>query len=199
MSKKIKTLQEFLSYSPAVVRGKSSISSLLFYLKNLLFHLLVSVKWGDMDSFKHVNNTMYFRYQEASRGVLFHETLKKVQDPGFDIDAWKAGTGIGPILAHTFCSFKFPVSYPDNLLVGSVIHPQDISHDRMKVTHTIWSLKHQRMAAEGDATVVCYDFQKGQVANLPEAFKKSIADLHQGNSFHQFESFESINDFQSEF
>jgi acyl-CoA thioester hydrolase len=152
-----------------------------------------------MDAFQHVNNTMYFRYQEVSRGILFHNVLKNIQDPHFDVDAWKAGTGIGPILAHTFCSFKFPVSYPDNLLIGSVIHPQDRSLDRMKVTHTIWSLKHKRMAAEGDATVVCYDFKKCKVANLPEAFNKATIKLHEGDSLHQLESFESITDFQSEF
>lgn len=152
-----------------------------------------------MDSFKHVNNTMYFRYQEASRGILFHEILKKVQDPSFDANAWRTGTGIGPILANTFCSFKFPVSYPDNLLIGSVIHPHDRSHDRMKVTHTIWSLRHQRMAAEGDATVVCFDFKSGQVTKIPEALNKAIAELHEGDSLHQLESLGNISDFQSEY
>lgn len=152
-----------------------------------------------MDSFKHVNNTMYFRYQEVSRGLLFQNILKRINDPQFDKTKWNNGTGIGPILANTFCSFKFPVSYPDNLLIGSVIHPHDRFPDRLKVTHTIWSLRHKKMAAEGDGTIVCYDFSKNEVTNIPESLNVAIVDHHQENSLDLLPSVENCVDFQSEF
>jgi acyl-CoA thioester hydrolase len=152
-----------------------------------------------MDSFKHVNNTMYFRYQEVSRWKFFKEVLKKIHDPSFDCVAWNEGTGIGPILADSFCSFKFPVSYPDTLLIGSVIHPQDVSHDRFKISHPIWSLKHQRMAAEGSGTIVCYDFTKAEVTNLPRPLRLALEEYQQENSLDLLDSFERINDHQNEF
>jgi acyl-CoA thioester hydrolase len=199
-NKRIKTLHEFLRSSPTVARGNiQNIDSFIFDLFSS-YPYLVSVKWGDMDSFKHVNNTMYFRYQEVSRGIFFNQVLKKIQDPTFDVVAWNEGTGVGPILADCFCSFKFPVSFPDNLLIGSVIHPHDILHDRFKLTHHIWSLKHQRMAAEGSGTIVCYDFLKGEVTNLPSALRKAIEEHHeQGDSLHLLDSLEKIVDLQNEF
>ncbi|KAJ1442969.1 hypothetical protein B484DRAFT_389724 [Ochromonadaceae sp. CCMP2298] len=36
----------------------------------------VSVKWGDMDAYQHVNNCMYLKYQEVSRLRYFSLILK---------------------------------------------------------------------------------------------------------------------------
>ena len=33
----------------------------------------IPVRWGDMDSFQHVNNVSYFRYFESARIAYFNE------------------------------------------------------------------------------------------------------------------------------
>ena len=59
----------------------------------------ISVAWGDMDAFQHVNNTAYFRYFENARIVYF--------DKIGIIDMLRQ-TGIGPILGSTSCTYKLP-------------------------------------------------------------------------------------------
>jgi acyl-CoA thioester hydrolase len=30
--------------------------------KKLVYTLTLPIRWGDMDSYRHINNTVYFRY-----------------------------------------------------------------------------------------------------------------------------------------
>ena len=69
----------------------------------------VPVAWGEMDSFKHVNNVHYFRYFESARTKYVEEL--KILD--FMNDYAK-----GPILSETSAKYIAPVSYPDTLSVG---------------------------------------------------------------------------------
>jgi len=58
---------------------------------------LVPVTWGEMDTFQHVNNIVYFRYFESERLAYFYK---------LDLIDLMTRTGIGPILASTSCRFK---------------------------------------------------------------------------------------------
>jgi len=71
-----------------------------------------SVAWGDMDAFQHVNNVMYFKYFESARIAYFEKI--KFQD-------YMEKTAIGPILANTQCTFKIPLTYPDQVSVGAKV------------------------------------------------------------------------------
>ena len=70
----------------------------------------IPVIWGDMDSFKHVNNVIYFRYFESAR-IQYFETLGwlKIIEK----------MGIGPILGSTSCRYRIPLTYPDSVFVGA--------------------------------------------------------------------------------
>ena len=35
--------------------------------KRFVHESTMEIRWGDMDAFQHVNNTLYFRYMEQSR------------------------------------------------------------------------------------------------------------------------------------
>src|SRR5713101_5227720 len=52
----------------------------------------LSVAWGDMDSYRHVNNVVYFRYFENARLEYFRR---------LDWFVYEKETGVGPILAAT--------------------------------------------------------------------------------------------------
>src|SRR5438132_9797719 len=82
------------------------------------------VAWGDMDSFRHVNNIVYFRYFENVRLEYFRR-----------IGWWEYmdETGIGPIVASTHARFRRPVKYPDTLRAGAKII--EFAADRFTVRH----------------------------------------------------------------
>jgi acyl-CoA thioester hydrolase len=126
----------------------------------------IPVAWGEMDSMGHVNNIIYFRYFESARMVY----LKRI---GFLEET--ARTGVGPILASTRCDFRKPLVFPDQVSVG--IRVDDIEADRFVTYYRLVSHKLSKVAAEGEGSVVCYDYENGKKANLPESIRNAIASL----------------------
>lgn len=124
------------------------------------------VTWGSMDAFQHVNNTYYFSYFEDVRIVYFERA---------GIVRFMEEHQIGPILASTQCRFKFPLRYPDTLWIGTSVF--DIGTDRFSMRYVVVSQTHQRVAAEGEGLVVCYDYKNHGKTPLPSAWKQAFAHL----------------------
>lgn len=121
------------------------------------------VAWGEMDAFQHVNNVVYFRYFETGRIAYFERS---------GLTAFMQRTGIGPILASASCKFKFPLTYPDTVLIG--VRVGEIGTDRFTMHFRVVSTRHQRLAAEGEGVVVAYDYRANQKAPLPAAVREQI-------------------------
>lgn len=126
----------------------------------------IPVAWGEMDSFQHVNNIVYFRYFESAR-ILYSEKL--------GLHKLKDETGIGPILGSISCKYKLPLTYPDTVSVGAKI--TGVEEDRISMKYVVVSRRHNRIAAEGDSVVVMYNYHEGKKTAIPEEIKKRIAEL----------------------
>jgi acyl-CoA thioester hydrolase len=126
----------------------------------------IPVAWGDMDAMQHVNNTVYFRYFETAR-IAYFERLGLMKH--------REETGIGPILAQASCKFKFPLTYPDTVFVGSRVC--EIGEDRVSMEHRIVSKRHQRVAAEGTSLIVTFNYREQHKAPLPADMLERIASL----------------------
>ena len=119
----------------------------------------VDVRWGDMDSMGHVNNTVFFKYFEEARCGHFH-------DIGMTIGG---STPEGPILAEASCKFRSPIVHPDTLTVGA---------ECIRVDDTSWiqryaAVSHQsgQVVAEGEAKLVWFDYQRGKRKTFSEDAK----------------------------
>jgi len=126
----------------------------------------VNVAWGDMDSYAHVNNVVYFRYFENAR------------IPYLDRIGWLASmreTGLGPILASTSARFRKPLTYPDRILVGTRLTV--MQSDRITIEYRIVSTKLNAVACEGDGVVVSYDYRAGTKVQIPEAIRAAIEQM----------------------
>jgi acyl-CoA thioester hydrolase len=74
--------------------------------KKLLFSKNYSIRWQDMDSFKHVNHTIYFVYlQECRIDWLKHHNIS-LNSP---IHA--------PIVGEISCKYLRSITYPANITV----------------------------------------------------------------------------------
>ncbi|HEV7902899.1 MAG TPA: thioesterase family protein [Pyrinomonadaceae bacterium] len=123
----------------------------------------IPVAWGEMDSLRHVNNIVYFRYFESARMAYFQK---------LDIWTYMNETGIGPILASTQCKFKFPLTYPDTVSVGTKI--SGLEADRFVMKYVAVSHEHERVAAEGEGLIVSYDYRALKKVPLPEEIRERI-------------------------
>src|SRR5438105_631032 len=86
------------------------------------------VVWGEMDSYRHVNNVVYFRYFESARLEYFRR---------LDWFEYEKETGIGPILASTQARFRRPLTYPDTVLIMARVG--DLGEDRFTLGHRVIS------------------------------------------------------------
>lgn len=69
------------------------------------FSCQIPLRWGDMDAFGHVNNTLYLRYCEEARFQwLAHAGIEVTHDSY-------------PVVITIACTFLRPVYYPDTLRV----------------------------------------------------------------------------------
>lgn len=126
----------------------------------------IPVAWGEMDSYQHVNNIIYFRYFESAR-IRYAEQL--------GLQSLRETTGIGPILGSTSCKYKLPLTYPDTLSVGAKI--TGLEEDRFSMQYVIVSHRHQRVAAEGDGVVVMYDYRVGRKTSVPEEIRRRVREI----------------------
>ena len=123
----------------------------------------IPVRWGDMDAFGHVNNTVFFRFFESAR----IEYLRAIEFAGQE--------GIGPILASTHCRFRRPVAFPDTVRVGA--RTTALDEDRFTMEYRLVSEALGEVAAEGGGVVVSYDYGAAGKAPLPAAVRERIVAL----------------------
>jgi acyl-CoA thioester hydrolase len=126
----------------------------------------IPVAWGEMDSYRHVNNVVYFRYFENARLEYFRRL------GWFDFEK---ETGIGPILHSTQARFRKPLSYPD--AVSSAVRITSMSEDRFTMEYAVVSHSLEAVAAEGQGIIVTYHYGEGKKVPIPEEIRRRIENL----------------------
>jgi len=127
----------------------------------------VVVKWGEMDAFQHVNNTVYIRYIEDGRlGVFERLGMEK------DLQA----TNKGPILASITCDYLAPVTYPDTLWVASNI--KQTSAKKITLEQVIYSEKLGKLAAKSNSLCIYYDYQALRSCEVTESIRQTLNEIN---------------------
>ena len=129
----------------------------------------IPLRWGDMDAFGHVNNTVFFRFFESAR----IEYLRAIEFVG-------GGDAVGPILASTHCRFRRPLVFPDTVRVGA--RTTALDEDRFTMAYRVVSEALGEVAAEGGGVVVSYDYGAARKAPLPPAVRERIVALGVGGA-----------------
>ena len=121
------------------------------------------VQWGDQDAFGHVNNLIYFRWMESARIEYFGRA---------GIQSAAAQHGTGPILASIKCDFRRQLIYPDTVLISASV--ASFGRTSMKMVHRVYSATQQVIAAEGDSTIVMFDYDAQKPVVVSEEIRKKI-------------------------
>ena len=113
-----------------------------------------AIRWGDMDAFGHVNNTVYFRYMEQARIEWLYTHAKTVGYTGDD----------GPVIVNASCNFLLPLVYPGEVEVLMYLGPPG----RTSIGSFYEILVAGKMYADGAARIVWIDRASGRSIPLPE-------------------------------
>lgn len=127
--------------------------------RKLLLTTRMPVRWGDMDAYGHVNNTIYFRYFEQARV----EWLEKL---GFPVDPSEVS---GPVIINASCTFMIPVNYPATVLVK--LYAGEPGRSSVMTWYELFVEGDDRLFAEGAAKVVWMDMHSGKSVSLPDRLR----------------------------
>lgn len=118
----------------------------------------IPVRWGDLDAYGHVNNTLYFRYFEEAR-------FKWLKEKGIPIEG-----ATHPVVVTIGCTFLRPLFYPENLRIEVFI--SEPGRSSFMVTYKVYSQSQpDTPAAEGYSKVVWVSSGDGKSVPLPDAVR----------------------------
>ncbi len=137
---------------------------------NFPVSLEIPVAWGDMDSFGHVNNTIFLRWCESARIAYFDRT---------GITERMKAERIGPILARASLDYRRPVSYPDTVRAAATV--TKLGNTSFVMGYRIFSVAQGAVVAEGDSVIVMIDYRSGNKVPLGTELRQRIAGLENGD------------------
>ena len=118
------------------------------------------IRWGDMDAFGHVNNTVYFRYMEQVR-IEWMESLAS---------DW---TDTGPVIADATCRFRKPLVYPGTVRISMFIGAAGRSS--LPTSYEIRRVDDGELYADGHSRLVWVSQTTGKPVPLPDALRDAAA------------------------
>lgn len=129
--------------------------------KKLIHVTKMPIRWGDMDAYGHVNNTVYFRYMEQAR-VEWVEDMHIVVRPGGD----------GPVIINASCTFLAPMTYPGMVevktFVGAIGRSSFQTYVEMRIEGD------DTLYAEGAAKVVWMNTLSGKSVPVPDQVRAAL-------------------------
>ncbi len=129
----------------------------------LLVRAPVTVRWGDMDAYNHVNNSVYATYVEEAR-IRWFSTLHP---------NWKSNEA-APILAALNMNFRRPIEWPAEIFVDMLAGR--IGRSSFNAIFRIVDRDHpERLYAESDSVIVWMDPRSGKSIELPAHVRAALS------------------------
>lgn len=131
--------------------------------RRLLITSRMPVRWGDMDAYGHVNNTVYFRYLEQTR-VEWLEQMGSAVSPD---------NAEAPVIINAACTFMLPVNYPATVIVR--MYGGEPGRSSLMTWYELLVEGDERIYAGGSSKVVWMNPQTGKSVPLPEAVRAAVS------------------------
>lgn len=132
--------------------------------RKLILSSLIPIRWGDMDAYGHVNNTVYFRYMEQARC----EWLERL---GYTVGP----VGEGPVIVNAACTFLQPLTYPGTVEVK--LFAGTPGRSSIPTYYELRLVGEETLYATGESKVVWIDTVSGKSAAIPESLRADLEGL----------------------
>ena len=129
----------------------------------VLIDVPISVRWGDMDAFDHVNNATFATYVEEAR-LRWFETVE---------GEWR-NDEISPILAAQHFNYRVPIRWPAEVKVQLFL--ARVGNSSFTVGFRIVDRDDpSRLYADGDNVLVWTARATGKSTPLPDCVRRALA------------------------
>lgn len=125
----------------------------------------ITVKWGEMDSLGHVNNTVFFRYSEDGRIDYMHRVAEEDDTQTSD----------GPILADLQCTFLQQLRFPAEVEMGTRV--SRMGRSSIELEQCLFRVESAEAIAVYKNVIVWFDFGAQTTMRVPEPIRERIRRL----------------------
>jgi acyl-CoA thioester hydrolase len=125
----------------------------------------ITVRWGDMDSYGHVNNVFFIRYLEDTRFALFTNDV-------FDLFP----DGANGLVAGHRIEYRAPLSYEDGPIT-STLWITRIGNSSFDIGYWLGSNDGEVNFAIASTTLVIVDAASGRPVPLPAPLRARLTEL----------------------
>ena len=137
----------------------------MMHKRKLVHTDVIAIRWGDLDSVGHVNNTIYFRYMEQAR-IDWFDSL------GYPVGPREEG----PVIVNASCTFLKQLNYPGNVevktYIGTVGRTSMESWIEMRPSYDP-----RTVYAEGGAKIVWVNYARGKSTPLPDQIRRLVGEM----------------------
>ena len=123
---------------------------------------LILIRWGDMDAYGHVNNTLYFRYMEQVR-------IEYLESIGYSVPSERAS----PVIINAACTFLIPLTYPGIVEIRMFFGAPGRSS--IPSSYEIRLQGDDTLYATGDAKIVWMEVTSGKSVPIPDDFRALLS------------------------
>ena len=129
----------------------------------VLARCLLSVRWGDLDAYGHVNNATYLTYLEEAR-LRWFESLPS---PWYEAHA-------APVLASSQLDFRRSVEWPEELIVET--RTSRVGNSSLTLAHRIVSAREPaQLYLDASIVMVWIDRATGRPVALPDGVRSAAS------------------------
>jgi acyl-CoA thioester hydrolase len=123
------------------------------------FSYLDRVRYGDLDTNRHLNNVAVHQFFESARVAYMRELFPELDPLGREDDVF------GVIFAETHVRFRSPGFYEEAL--RTYVRAEELKRSSVRIAFRILHEGEGRLVADGWGTLVGYDYDAGRAAPLP--------------------------------
>lgn len=120
---------------------------------------LIPIRWSDLDTYGHVNNSRYFEYMTEGRGNVLSHIMSPYDETQY-------------VLVYTDCHFKKSILYPADILIRHYV--KAVGHTSFTIYTQMLSQDGTVLYAEGDAKLVCLDPTTHRPISIPPLLKEKL-------------------------
>jgi acyl-CoA thioester hydrolase len=124
------------------------------------YSFLDHVRYGDLDTNRHLNNVAVHQFFESARVAYVRELFPELDPLG------REDSVFGMIFAETHVRFRSPGFYGDELRTH--VRLEELKRSSVRIAFKIVSEADARLVADGWGTLVGYDYDAGKAAPLPD-------------------------------
>jgi acyl-CoA thioester hydrolase len=136
------------------------------------FSHLDQVRYGDLDTNRHLNNVAVHQFFESARVAYMRSLFPELDPLGRESEAF------GMIFAETHVRFRSPGFYEDELRTH--VRLEDLKRSSVRVAFKCVCEGDGRLVADGWGTLVGYDYDAGRAAPLPDYVAERLGEAGRG-------------------